>query len=47
MSNFSQEQAFIIFVILGGIIGVLLDIFRVLRKCFKTSDIITFFIELL
>lgn len=41
MYNFSQEQIFIFFFIIGIIIGVIFDIFRVLRKSFKTPDIIT------
>ncbi len=42
MYNFSQEQVFIFFLIIGICIGVLYDFFRVLRKAFKTSDSITF-----
>lgn len=37
----SQANLFLIFVINGVIIGLLFDIFRILRKSFKTSDIIT------
>lgn len=42
MYNFSQEQIFIFFFIIGIIIGILLDFFRVIRKVFKTPDTITF-----
>lgn len=42
MYNFSQEQIFIFFFIIGVIIGILFDIFRAFRKSFKTSDKITF-----
>ena len=37
----NQANLFLIFVINGAIIGLLFDIFRILRKSFKTSDIIT------
>lgn len=47
MYNFSQEQIFIFFFIIGISIGLLLDFFRVLRKCFKTSDILTFIEDVL
>lgn len=42
MQEFSQEQVFVFFLIIGVIIGILFDIFRVLRKNFKTPDMITF-----
>ena len=42
MYNFSQEQIFIFFFIIGIIIGLIFDIFKVLRKSFKTPDLITF-----
>lgn len=38
----NQAFLFVIFVINGILIGILFDIFRVLRKSFKTSDIITY-----
>ena len=41
MYEFSQEQIFIFFFIIGFVIAILFDIFRVLRKSFKTPDIIT------
>jgi len=37
----SQANLFLVFVINGAIIGLIFDIFRILRKCFKTSDLIT------
>ncbi len=47
MYNFSQEQVFIFFFIIGIIIGIIFDIFKVLRKSFKTSDIVTFVEDLI
>lgn len=37
----SQANLFLIFVVDGIVIGLIFDIFRILRKSFKTSDIIT------
>ncbi len=37
----NQAYSFIIFIINGILIGILFDIFRILRKSFKTSDFIT------
>ena len=42
MYTFSQEQIFIFFFIIGIIISIIFDFFRVLRKNFKTDDFITF-----
>lgn len=38
-----QNQAFIfiVFILVGFLIGIIFDIFRILRKSFKTPDIIT------
>ena len=47
MYNFSQEQVFILFFIIGLIIGLLLDFFRATRKVFKTSDNLTFFEDII
>ena len=47
MCDFSQEQLFLLFSIIGIIIGFLFDVFRAIRKAFKTSDIITFAQDLL
>lgn len=41
MYDFSQEQIFLFFFIIGLIIGFIFDFFKVLRKSFKTSDYIT------
>ena len=41
MYNLSQEQTFILFFIIGLIIGLIFDFFRVIRKNFKTSDFLT------
>ena len=38
----NQAYLFCIFIINGIIIGVLFDFFRILRKTFKTSDLITY-----
>ena len=38
----NQAYTFIIFVLNGFIIGILFDIFRILRKSFKTPDVITY-----
>lgn len=44
MNDISANQAylFIVYLICGVIIGVFFDIFRILRKSFKTSDFITY-----
>jgi len=39
---YSQEIIFIFFIIIGLILGIVFDFFRVLRKEFKTSDFLTF-----
>ncbi len=41
MYNFSQEQIFILFFIIGLIIGITFDFFRAIRKNFKASDFTT------
>lgn len=38
----NQAYIFIIFILNGLLIGILFDIFRILRKCFKTPDFITY-----
>ncbi len=38
----NQAYVFLIFILNGLIIGILFDIFRILRKSFKTPDIITY-----
>ena len=47
MYNISQEQTFMLFFIIGIIIGIFFDIFRVIRKAFRTDDKITFFEDLI
>ena len=47
MYEFSQEQVFILFFIIGAIIGVIFDFFRVIRKTFKVPDYITFIQDIL
>ena len=43
----NQAYLFLIFIINGIIIGVLFDFFRILRKTFKTKDIITYLQDIL
>ena len=47
MCTFSQEQVFVLFFIVGTIIGLIFDLFRVIRKCFKTPDSITLLEDLI
>lgn len=47
MYEFSQEQVFILFFIIGTIIGIIFDFFRVIRKAFKGPDYITFIQDIL
>ena len=37
----TQGYAFLIYILSGIIIGIFFDVFRVLRKSFKTSDLVT------
>ena len=39
----NQAYTFIIFVIIGFLIGIIFDFFRILRKSIKTNDIVTYF----
>lgn len=41
MYNFSQEQIFILFFVIGLIISIIFDFFRAIRKNFKASDFAT------
>lgn len=43
----SQVYAFLIFILNGLLIGLLFDIFRVSRKSFKTSDLVTYLEDIL
>lgn len=43
----NQAYLFLIFTINGIIIGLLFDIFRILRKSFKTSDVMTYIQDIL
>lgn len=38
----NQALLFVVFIINGILIGVLFDIFRVLRRTFKTTDLVTY-----
>ena len=40
---YNQAQLFLIFIITGIMIGILFDFFRILRKSFKTNDLVTYF----
>lgn len=46
-SIINQTNLFIIFILNGIFIGILFDFFRILRKSFKTSDIITYIQDIL
>lgn len=41
MYNLSQEQIFMLFFVIGLIIGIIFDFFRAIRKNFKSSDFAT------
>ena len=41
MLSYTQGQLFIFFFIIGMCIGIIYDIFRVIRKNFKTKDFVT------
>ena len=43
----NQTQVFLIFIFCGTFIGLLFDTFRILRKSFKTPDIITYIEDIL
>lgn len=47
MQVYSQEQIFIFFFIIGIIIGIVFDFFRVMRKSFKNSDFLTLIQDIL
>ncbi len=49
MDNITLNQAYVffIFILSGIIIGILFDIFRILRRSFKTADIITYLEDVL
>lgn len=38
----NQAQLFLVFIINGITIGILFDFFRILRKSFKTNDLVTY-----
>lgn len=41
-NNFEQLKSFVIFAIIGLIISIIFDMFRISRKVFKTPDILTY-----
>ena len=43
----NQAYLFLVFTLTGFIIGALFDVFRILRKSFKTSDFITYLEDIL
>ncbi len=43
----NQAYVFLVFIINGFLIGILFDIFRILRRSFKTKDIITYIEDIL
>lgn len=46
-NNFEQLNSFFIFTLVGIAISILFDIFRVLRKTFKTPDVVTYIEDIL
>lgn len=44
---YRQLLSLVLFIATGMVIGILFDIFRVLRKCFKTADFITYVQDIL
>ena len=46
-NNLEQLHSFSIFIIVGIIISLIFDAFRILRKAIKTTDIITYFEDVL
>lgn len=44
---YSQLFCLLIFTITGIVIGILFDVFRILRKSFKTADIVTYLQDIL
>ena len=43
----NQAYTFVIFILYGFLIGILFDFFRVLRKSFKTPNIVTYIQDIL
>ena len=43
----NQSYIFLVFVIVGMIIGILFDFFRILRKSMKTKDFVTYIEDIL
>ena len=41
-NNFEQLRSFFIFILLGIVISIIFDVFRILRKAIKTSDMATY-----
>lgn len=46
-NSINQLYTLFVFIISGSIIGILFDLFRILRKSFKTPDIITYIEDIL
>lgn len=46
-NSFNQLISFSIFIIVGCVIGIIFDVFRILRKSFKTKDIVTYLEDIL
>lgn len=42
-----EISRFLFFILIGIILGILFDLFRIIRKCFKTSDLITYIHDIL
>ena len=45
--SINQSYIFLIFILNGFLIGILFDVFRILRRSFKTNNIMTYIEEIL
>ena len=46
-NSINQLYTLFVFILSGAVIGILFDLFRILRKSFKTHDIITYIEDML
>ena len=46
-NSINQLYTLFVFILSGAVIGILFDLFRILRKSFKTPDIITYIEDIL
>lgn len=47
VSEYSQLFSLLIFILTGIVIGILFDVFRIIRKSFKTPDFVTYIEDIL